>query len=664
MTVVNYPITTVPIVSAFFPEGKTITMTVRDFTGAIVPITSNVCSATVAAPTVYRWDLSNIITPPTEGNGLSAYLEMIDTDPTPYSPYRQVFRWGESLGYESALGYFPEGSNVTIKIFDEDGVELPTNSDVCTPLANDLRIQYWGFSNLVTYPDIGFKGHWTMSIDDDSYPDVSEDFKIGIQPFSYFRTVKALKILKSEQCLTEDDYINLKLRATFPVDNGNYFQQQSFSARIISKNGFIYELSDWDEQIDLSVVKIIKEIDLSTVSFLDGKIPLTIGEHILEVSYGDETIQNTFKMVPITTKRIRSQYLLGIEPEAQAKLTFQQDLRLITGVELLEISADSTVGVKDLVFNFDNQTLQWDNGIPIAISDDYDEYRLTDYLCEPGTLDGNYITIRVEDIDDLPSTTLTETVIVDIFRWSTEDYKRCISDAHDYVCNSEIWTQLYPDYYSWDKSENAIYMEAADMLPSSQSVSKFQRFELAVNNLIELTEVSTHPYGDINIPINMQWVETKSDGRVEVRGFSLQAGGQGMASYYAGKMDKTIYADFRKNQQNKVKNYWRCKGIAGIDDNKLRITCIDVIAKLALINIYIWAASGKDQGIASRSFSASGVSSSYATTSSAMYGVYSANINALEKTLGVGDVTADQKKNGLLGKLKTQIEGGSFSFKL
>ena len=468
-----------------------------------------------------------------------------------------------------------------------------------------------------------------------------------------------LKLLKKEYCLEENGQYTLKARVTPEGETG------FLTGTITNKNGFVASLS-WNITITDNT-KQKPTYDLSALAFVVGNsktIGLTIGKHTLTVDINGTSESLDFWIVPITVKRIKDQYLLGIELEAQAKLVFQQDLRTITGVELLEISSDTMVGVKELVYDFTNKTLQWDNGIAVVISDDFDEYRLTDYLCEPGIMDGNYITIRVEDIDDLPQTDITESVIVDIFRWSQDDFMKCISDAHDYICNSEIWTQLYPDYYSHDRADNAIYLDPSDMLPSSLSTSRFERFELAVNLLIELVELKIHPYANFTSVIDLEWTEIKDDGRIEVRGYSISAAGQGHSSFYSGQWDKTIYADFRRGQRNRVKNYWQAKAIAGINDKQLRTTCIDVIAKIALLNMYVWAASGKDQGIASRSFSASGISSSYTTTSSAEYGVYSANIAEISKYLGLGNVTADQKKNGILGKLKTQIEGGSFSFKL
>ena len=468
-----------------------------------------------------------------------------------------------------------------------------------------------------------------------------------------------LKLLKKEYCLEEDNQFTLRVRVVPEGETG------TLTGTITNKNGFITALT-WAFPItDNSKQK--PTTDLSTLTFDVGNsktIGFTIGKHTLTVDINGTKESVEFFIVPITVKRIKDQYLLRIKLEAQGVLVFQQELRLISGVELLEISSDTMVGEKELVYDSTAKTLQWDNGRPIVITDDEDEYTLPDYLIEAGVMDGNYITVRVEDIDDLPQADQTEFVLVDVFSWSQDDYMKCISDAHDYICNSEIWTQLYPDYYSHDRADNAIYLSPTDMLPSSLSRSRFERLELALNLLIEVVDLKIHPYATFTSTIDLEWSEPKEDGRIEVRGYSISAAGQGHSSFYSGQWDKTINADFRKGQRNPVRNYWLAKAIAGISEPQLRITCIDVIAKVALLNMYVWAASGKDQGIASRSFSSSGVSSSYTTTSSAEYGVYSANIAEISKYLGLGNVTADQKKNGILGKLKTQIEGGSFSFKL
>ncbi|MCK5617077.1 hypothetical protein KAR91_85230, partial [Candidatus Pacearchaeota archaeon] len=535
--------------------------------------------------------------------------------------------------------------------------------------------QYWGFSNLVTYPENGFRGYWIMHIDDATYEDARENFIIGMQPESNYRDIKAVKLLKPEYCLYEEKYQVLKARITFPVydpEEDNFWALQSFSGKIISKNGFEYELP-WDEEIPVTTTKIIKEIDLTEVTFLDDQLPLGIGEHTLEITYGIDVELVTFKMVPLTVESMKSKYLTGVDIQSTRELVIQQDLRLITGVEIVEISNETPVGTKEFVWNATDQTLQWDYGDPVPITDEYSEYILMNMMGSNASVsDGDYIRVVIDDIDELPAGNQQEFVVVDVKKYSIEDYQYWIENGYNVVVETIIMTSLEPTLYSSNKElvkKNYKYLDPVMNTPKPFSETSNISFEFPVNMLQSLIELWGYYRGagstGTRVNIEITRVEFSTDGQITIRGWPFDAPLSGNTSTLglAGLWDRTIFAKNHAGARNKVKNFWQGTVIAGITDKNIRDLVIQVSGQIAAMDLLIQAGLGRGAGISSRSFSVSGISSSYNTTESAENSLYSGVLTDMQRRLGVGKASAAEQKTGLIQQLKNKVIGGALTFK-
>lgn len=474
----------------------------------------------------------------------------------------------------------------------------------------------------------------------------------------------SLKFLKAEFCRFEENFKTLKIR----VKLAHQFQagkENIFTAKIITQYGMEYEIDDWTETILSTTTKLVKEFDLNQITFLDGRLPLNIGQHTLQIQINNTVVSETFKVVPVTVQSLKAQYLLGIELESRTELVFQQDLRKITGVVVTAISKETTVGPKELVWDATAKTLSWDNGEPVTISDDYTEYILQNYMSTPGIVDGDYITVEIEDIDELPETDQTEVALVDVKRYSLEDYQYWINNGYRVVTETVIMTDAEPTLFSSDKSTGYKYLDPVLNMPKNYSESSNLSFEFPINMLQEIIELWAHHHGSEKVNIDLGRVEHSTDGQVVVRGFPYNRGLSGNTATLglAGLWDRTIYSATHHGSRNKVKNFWQGTVIAGIKESAIRDLVLDVATKIAACDLLIQAGLGKGAGISSRSMSVGGISTSYNTTESAENSLYSGIILDIQKRLGTGRATKDEQKNGLIASLKRKVEGGSMVFK-
>ena len=488
-----------------------------------------------------------------------------------------------------------------------------------------------------------------------------------------------IQFLKAEFCRFEENSktlkVRIKIQGVYHQDKENIFTAKIVTGIIDPENApekLEYPLDTWTQIVGESTTKLIKEYDLNLVTFLDGRLPLNIGKHTLEVSLNSVVETAEFSVVPMTIQTMKSKYLLGIELQSRVELVLQQELRLITGVEVTQISNDTPVGAKELIWNVDDSTLQWDNGEPVAITDDYIEYKLLNYMSTPGVTDGDYLSVTIEDIDNLPAEDQTEVVIVDVKSYETEDYQYWIQNGIDTLVQTIIMTDIEPSLYSSDKDLGYKYLDPVMDIPKSQTESSNYSFDVPVNMLQGIVELWAAYYGsESRINIANKVISFTSDGRIVVRswpgGFTSGRAASGSVTAtigLSGKWDRTIHAKSGPGDRNKTQNFWNSSLIAGISDPNLRALALDVAARISSIMILLQAGLGKGAGIASRSFSVGGISSSYATTESAENSLYSGVLTDLQRGLGVGKSSAAEQRVGLINQLKNKVLGDSLGFKM
>lgn len=485
-----------------------------------------------------------------------------------------------------------------------------------------------------------------------------------------------IKFLKAEFCRFEEKFKDLKVRIKI-TDVWDIGEDNIFTAKIITALGMEYELTDWTEVIVEATTKLIKEYDLNLVVFpLEGDcdidLPLNIGTHTLEVNINDTTVSETFKVVPITVDSMKSQFLLGIELESSIQLSLQQDLRLITGVEVLEISKETSVGAKELVWDVDNSTLQWDDGEPILITDEHQEYHLLNYMSSPGIVDGDWLHVSIDDIDDLPAESQTETVIVDVKKYDTSDFQYWIDNGYRVVTEMMIMTDIEPTLYSSDKdlvADGYKFLDPVLDLPKNFSETTNYSFEFPVNMLQCIVELWAQYFvNNSRINIDKSIITHSTDGQVVIRllpyAHSSPGGGSNSITFgQAGIYDRSMYAKTHHGARNKTKNFWNGTVVAGIVDKNVQSLALTIAGMVGAMDLLIQAGLGTGAGIASRSFSVGGISSSYNSTESAENSRYSGILLDMQKKLGIGKSTKDEQKVGLVQSLKNKVMGRSLGFK-
>jgi len=487
----------------------------------------------------------------------------------------------------------------------------------------------------------------------------------------------AITLLKPEFCRFEENFKTLKAR----IKLKNQFdpnRENLFTAKIITgitdpsnpESKLEFPLTTWTQKIGDNTTKLIKEYDLNLVTFelenCDIDLPLNIGKHTLEVRINDQVETAEFDVVPVTVQSVKNQYMLGVDMVGNSELVLQQDLRKITGVEVLHISKETAVGSKEFTWNAKDQTLQWDFGAPVVISDDHMEYEIFDHMMEPSLAGGDYIKVNIEDIDNLPSINKTEVVLVDVKKYKNEEYQYWINTGLRVLTELMIMTDIEPTLYSSDKSLGYKYLDPVTNQPKSQSESSNITFEFATNMLQCVQRLWVHQRGISDVDLNVnKHVELSTDGAVTVIGHPYGRGSGNTAIWSAGIWDRTLYAKNGHRDYNKVKNFWNATVVAGIPDSasELRLLSLDIISKLAAVDLYVQSGLGRGSGIASRSFSVGGISSSFNSVESAENALMSSSILEIQRKLGVGRATKDEQKTGLVQSLKTKILGGALSFK-
>ena len=496
----------------------------------------------------------------------------------------------------------------------------------------------------------------------------------------------AIKFLKFEFCRFEENFKTLKVRIKI-TNQWDRDKENIFTAKIINKHGMEYPLTTWTEKIGENTTKLVKEYDLNNVFYTEQDIhdnmndnvtgaddtrpciPLNIGKNTLSININDTTTTAEFDLVPITVSSIKNQYLLGVDLQARTQLTVQQELRKITGVEITEISKDMTVGAKDFVWDVDNQTLQWDNGVPVTITDEFTEYKIFDYTMISGLGGGDYISIFVEDPADLPIVDVTETVLVDVKQFELSDFSFWIDNAYNHIAELITVTDVEPMLYSSDQdmvdSKNYKYLPPVQLVTKRYTRTQNFSFEFSVNMLQKVIELWGHYSGDDRVAIDTDRIELMEDGSIVVLGFPLGYGtGSGRSAIgFAGTIDRTLNAENYPGARNPTDNFWQGIVVSGVKEKSLQRLFLDTCGQIASLNLMIQSGLGRSGGIASQSFSVDGISSAMSTVESAENALLSSSILEISRIIGVGKATIEEKKHGTLAMLKNKISGGSMIFK-
>lgn len=457
------------------------------------------------------------------------------------------------------------------------------------------------------------------------------------------------KFLKNEFCIFEPErnfhILNWKQKL-------NDEEKGDISIKVVNPYG--------DEQVlsvsDGSQSKF--EVDLRELKFHEGDLGCIAGEYQLVITTKANNIDHAypFKVVLVTTERLKRQWCHGMTMYAYEQLWFKQPLKKITGVDLMEISSGTKPSTYTLSYDVENKTLSWNYGDPVDVSDtwDEDEFILYDAMLSQGdSSDGDYIKVRV-DSDELPTSSFSEPVIVDLKEFDQKSIQGFLKEAAAFV-TQYIGALPQPDIYSTDKESKFRYVEPSDFNEPERPNSYNQTFLIGLAQVQKLRKIhgkSLHGTYDVNL----DHVDVTESGHATVKRSYSMLFGSGNPLFMGGFHDRTIHSDHNSGGKNKMKHFWQFEVISGVEDPEIRQLMLDAIAAVATIKIMNIAGAAYKAGYSSESISRDGMTQSVSYTSSAMYGIYSAPIEEAKKYLGMTE-NKQQTEYGLLVRLKKEVLG-------
>lgn len=363
---------------------------------------------------------------------------------------------------------------------------------------------------------------------------------------------------------------------------------------------------------------------------------------------GVETKTDDFRITLLTVDRLEREWLFGATRRSNDDRQMRFQPKQITGVRIVEISRSHPLDVYPLTWAQgretaggcaqDNMYLSWNKGevvkvdmrVPEGIHEQYilmDEFR-TGYVV--AQVDPRYV----------PDTSVTERLMVDRDLISRESIRRWVDEETDWLEDGFLYTPIepalcvsdvtlrdlspsagsrvrpLPENYDYDKKGVAIMYKPPTaghwidvMIPFGMPL----KWEYLVGSL-EHTRI---------VDVNTDWIQQAHGRMVQLVPFN-----QSLAYHFIGLM---YVAALRGPVE--LPSFWRYRYWAGVRDETTPLDLIEVIgmrAGIKALNVLGQAFRG---GFSSQSISKDGVSESVGYTASAMYGIYSATIEGLQKRL-------------------------------
>lgn len=342
----------------------------------------------------------------------------------------------------------------------------------------------------------------------------------------------------------------------------------------------------------------------------------------------DETVSGftatsaEFYIMPVTTAMLRSTTLFGMTLKAAEVLGPINQPALLTGCTIKDVSDFMAKGPHNLVYNFTNKTIALDTsavgggvGTPVPIVAGQRDYFVVDTTIVSGE---EYMRLDV-DYFALPAGDVTEQIIVDNQQMTDETLRYYLEMAY-----SDIWMDLNiplePTIFTTDPQSDAEYHQLVDPVA-------FQQREAGTYMSIKL------PHRQLR---HLYWLKGMfNDGEViEIPpSWRISYSKTGLLEFVPRNATMIGYVSTGLGlwalSLKRIPAFWHFRAIFGLPtlENKHSIVR-EAIYKRAGIAIMIKAGSAYRAGFASETVSRDGITASMAYTSSAMYGVYSADIEA------------------------------------
>lgn len=367
------------------------------------------------------------------------------------------------------------------------------------------------------------------------------------------------------------------------------------------------------------------------------------GRYYLQVEQGSlSTYSEGFWILPLTPTQLRRTGLFGSTLASYDLLGPQEPLVDISGVRVLTCSSFIAKGRHRLIWDSSAKTLALDSsltgggvGQPVVISPGRRSYLIADDTIVSGE---EYMVIDA-DYYEMPDGDVTEDVMIDNLT-ILDDYLRFyIREAYGTI-QRDLQVPLEPTWVTtrWDDPNEWYQHYDPVALEQFNPGMDFIRIPLPVKHLLFLESLT----GQIN---DGTVLTVPDDWRVE-------AGRSGLVSLVPQTAAALTFLQpglgyFLLNRKGNVPAFWHFRALAGLPHLDEEFDpARRAVHYVAQISSLITAGSAYRGGYSSESVGRDGISASQSYTSSATFGIFSADIEEYRKVL-----------TGWWAKFKTQIRG-------
>jgi len=360
---------------------------------------------------------------------------------------------------------------------------------------------------------------------------------------------------------------------------------------------------------------------------------------------GTNATSEDWRATVMTTDRLEKEWLRGATRRSNDDRAVRFQPKELNGVWVIEVSRNHPLDIFELELVPDkhstvNWSLSWNRGEIVPIDMRIPE-GIHQQLILPDRWGTHYIVVQV-DPRKLPTTHTTERLMIDRELIDRDSLRRWIDEEADWLEQTFLYTPIEPALCVSDFTLRNLTPSTGLIPPPAPLPENFD-YDLFGPPIMYKPPTAGHWIG-LDVPwgkpikweylvgalehtrivdIRPDWIQPASGRRIHLLPYN-----QSLAYSFIGLM----YVHAIRGPVE-LPSFWRYRYWAGLKDEKTPMDIIQVIGLRAGAQALAVLGQMFRGGFSSQSVSRDGVSESVSYTASAMYGIYSATIEAFNKRL-------------------------------
>jgi len=334
-----------------------------------------------------------------------------------------------------------------------------------------------------------------------------------------------------------------------------------------------------------------------------------------------------FDVSIITVSRLRSDYLFGLDLQANEVRGWKLPPANITGVTLSEVSRAHPLALYSLTYTVSGarSSLSWAGGDDVTVN----AGGVRDYML-PAPIGQDYVIVRV-DPRLLSTTSQVDQLFVEEKQIEDETLRRYIQQAVSQVEDTTLQVYLEPTRCVTDIDPTQITFSSQNLSPIvldadfdfittpvtyyAPNSAKWIDIQLPMYHVLRVDSLFGAVANTRVVDINLEWVElAEKQGFVQLVPFNQEIAFDFIGLVFVESLRGAV----------EIPSFWRYNVLAGLRDVPGDVQ--ELIGRMAAIPVLTVAGQAFRSGYSSQSISRDGVSESVSYTASAIYGIYSASI--------------------------------------